>query len=305
MRCVICKTGDVQPATVETELKVGSDRLLVRVLAERCQQCGEAYYSADDLRKIEPLEGSEDVAVLLAVESGSRAWGFPSVDSDYDVRFVYVHRPEWYLSIDLEERRDVIERPIEEGIDVSGWDIRKALKLLRRSNPPLLEWLQCPIVYRERSSLAGRLRALLPVFYSPKASFFHYLHMARGNMRDYLRGDTVRQKKYFYVLRPLLAMLWIERGLGPVPIEFERLLNATVESPDLRRAIDELLEAKKSGAELDHGPRIPQISRFIEAEMTRLQRAAADGPSPAPSVEPLNDLFRDILAEVWGGGRPA
>src|SRR5262245_21580074 len=121
------------------------------------------------------LERAEDVAILLAVESGSRAWGFASTDSDYDVRFVYVRRPEWYLSIDLEDRRDVIERPIRESIDVSGWDVRKALKLFRKSNPPLLEWLQCPIVYRQRSSLAGRLRALLPEFYSPRGSFHHYL----------------------------------------------------------------------------------------------------------------------------------
>lgn len=163
------------------------------------------------------LERSEGVVVLLAVESGSRAWGFPSADSDYDVRFIYLRRPEWYLSIDLEERRDVIERPIREGIDISGWDIRKALKLFRKSNPPLLEWLQCPIVYRERFSLAPRLRTLLPAFYSPKASFFHYLNMAQGNMREYLHGDTVWRRKYLYVLRPLLAMLWIEQGLGPSP----------------------------------------------------------------------------------------
>jgi hypothetical protein len=244
-------------------------------------------------------ERAEDVGILLAVESGSRAWGFASTDSDYDVRFVYVHRPEWYLSIDLEERRDVIERPIREGIDVSGWDLRKALKLFRKSNPPLLEWLQCPIVYRERSSLAGRLRALLPEFYSPRGSFFHYLHMAQGNMREYLRGDIVWRKKYFYVLRPLLAMLWIERGLGPVPIEFGRLLDATVTDPRVRRAVDELLEAKRSGAELDRGPAIPALGGFIASEMTRLEGTAAERPSSAPSVEQLDDLFRDILAEVW------
>lgn len=245
------------------------------------------------------LERSEEVVILLAVESGSRAWGFPSVDSDYDVRFIYIHRPEWYLSIDLENRRDVIERPIQEGLDVSGWDVRKALKLFRKSNPPLLEWLQCQIVYLERFSLAERLRALLPVFYSPKASFFHYLHMARGNIREYLLGDTVWQKKYFYVLRPLLAMLWIERELGPVPIELERLLEATVESSDLRQAVDELLERKKAGAELDRGPKIPAISRFIDTELTRLERTATIKPNPAPPVDQLNELFREILKEVW------
>ncbi|MDO8433705.1 MAG: nucleotidyltransferase domain-containing protein, partial [Candidatus Binatus sp.] len=98
---------------------------------------------------LESLEYAENMVVLLAVESGSRAWGFSSTDSDYDVRFIYIRRPEWYLSIDLENQRDVIEQPLADEIDLSGWDIRKALKLFHKSNPPLLEWLQCPVVYRE------------------------------------------------------------------------------------------------------------------------------------------------------------
>src|SRR5436309_15394355 len=194
------------------------------------------------------LEGSEGVVVVLAVESGSRAWGFPSIDSDYDVRFIYLRRPEWYLSIDLEERRDVIDRPIYGAIDLSGWDLRKPLKLFGKSNTPLLEWLLCSIIYLERFKVAARLRALLPTFYSPRASFFHYLHMAQGNHREYLRGESVWRKKYFYVLRPLLAMRWIELELGPVPIEFGRLLEATVTNTEIRRAIDELVDAKKAGA---------------------------------------------------------
>jgi predicted nucleotidyltransferase len=87
----------------------------------------------------------EDVVVLLAVESGSRAWGFSSKDSDYDARFIYLRRPEAYLSI--RAPRDVIERRIVDEVDVNGWDLRKALGLLMKSNPPLLEWLQCPIIY--------------------------------------------------------------------------------------------------------------------------------------------------------------
>jgi predicted nucleotidyltransferase len=251
--------------------------------------------------ELEALEGPEEAVVLLAVESGSRAWGFPSADSDFDVRFVYVRPPEWYLSIELEERRDVIERPLHGRLDLSGWDIRKALRLFRKSNPPLLEWFSCPIVYRERFSFARRLRALVPAFYSPRACFFHYLHMARGNVREYLRADTVWRKKYFYVLRPLLAMRWIEQGLGPVPIEFARLVEATVTSPELRSAIDELLEAKRAGAELDYGPRIPAISRFIETEMARLEPAAGDQPSPGVPVARLDELFRATLAEAWPG----
>src|SRR6266540_3954918 len=113
-------------------------------------------------RRLDEIEANHDVRVAFCCESGSRAWGFASTDSDYDVRFIYVRRPEWYLSIDLEERRDVIETPIEGVWDVNGWDLRKALRLLRKSNPPLFEWLQSPIVYRERSSVAAQMRSILP-----------------------------------------------------------------------------------------------------------------------------------------------
>ncbi len=119
---------------------------------------------------------------------------------------------------------DIIERPIDGLLDISGWDLTKALQLLRKSNPPLLEWLQSPIVYRQRSSVVERIRELMPQYYQPAACHYHYLHMAQGNYRDYLQGDTVWLKKYLYVLRPVLACLWIERGYGVVPIEFHKLV---------------------------------------------------------------------------------
>ncbi len=124
--------------------------------------------------------------------------------------------------------------------------------------------------------------------------------MAKGNVREYLRGENVWRKKYFYVLRPLLAMRWIEQELGAVPIEFARLLDATVSTPELRRAIDELLEEKKSGAELDHGPQIPAISEFIDQEIVRLERIAGEQPSAMADSDALNMLFREMLDEVWG-----
>jgi predicted nucleotidyltransferase len=244
------------------------------------------------------IEREEQCAVLLAVESGSRAWGFESTDSDYDVRFIYVRPIDWYLSID-DDKRDVIEKPITGELDVSGWDLRKALRLLRKSNPPLLEWLQSPIVYRQRLDIAAGLRALAPEFYNARAGFFHYLHMAEGNLREYLRGDTVWRKKYFYVLRPVLAMRWIEQGRGLVPIEFQTLLDATVPAGDIRGAIDELLVAKRSGAELDRGPRVPVISDFVEAEIARLGLEASAQPVAHGDTSVLDGYFRSVLTAVW------
>jgi len=158
------------------------------------------------IEELKRLEREEQVRILYACESGSRAWGFPSRDSDYDVRFVYIRKPEWYLSIF--EKRDVIERPISDKLDISGWDLRKALNLYRKSNPPLLEWLQSPIRYYEHSGIAEQLRRLSPLAFSPKSCMYHYLSMARGNYREYLQGERVRIKKYFYVLRPV----WLANG---------------------------------------------------------------------------------------------
>ena len=248
-------------------------------------------------RKLDGIEKDKSVRVLYACESGSRAWGFESEDSDYDVRFIYAHRTEWYLTI--RNKRDVIEPPIEEDLDLSGWDLIKTLELFRKSNPPLLEWLQSPVVYRESGSAATRLRELLPDYYSPKSCMYHYLNMARNNRRSYLQGEEVWVKKYFYVLRPVLACRWIEADRGPVPMEFEKLLDAVVEDKDLRTAIDELLVDKRQGKELRRGRPRPVISEFLEKEISRL---SAEHKPPSRTADParLDRVFRELLIEANG-----
>lgn len=247
--------------------------------------------------ELDRLAEDEDVCILYACESGSRAWGFESTDSDYDVRFLYLHPPHWYLRV--WPGRDVIERPIDDQLDISGWDLRKALQLLRKSNPPLLEWLGSPNVYREVPSVVAVLRGLVPDYYSPTACHYHYLHMAEGNWRDYLRGQEVWIKKYFYVLRPVLACLWIERGYGVVPMEFAILVECVVDDRSVRAAIRDLLARKKAGEELSRGPRIPAVSEFLDAEIGRLSAKKAP-PSTPTTVEPLNRAFLSCIAEVYG-----
>ena len=199
--------------------------------------------------ELERIEREQGVCIVYACESGSRAWGFESSDSDYDVRFLYVHPTEWYLRV--VPGREVIEKPIDGLLDISGWDLRKALQLLRKSNPPLLEWLQSPIVYREHSNVVHRIRDLMPQYYQPVACHYHYLHMARGNYREFLQGDTVWLKKYFYVLRPVLACLWIERDYGVVPIQFQMLVERVLEDGQIKTAIQDLIRRKKAGEELE------------------------------------------------------
>ncbi|HWB60539.1 MAG TPA: nucleotidyltransferase domain-containing protein [Chthoniobacteraceae bacterium] len=220
----------------------------------------------DELARI---ESAHDVRVLYACESGSRAWGFPSRDSDYDVRFLYVHPRDWYLSV--QNHRDVIERPITDELDMGGWELRKALRLLRKSNPPLLEWLKSPIVYAEDGEFLSGFRQLAAGYYSPVRCFAHYLHMASGQAKQYLKGEEVRLKKYLYVLRPLLACRWIERGLGQPPMEFAELVYHVVDDPLVLLAIAELLARKTAGEELDLGAKIEVLNHFINAELARMR----------------------------------
>ncbi len=236
------------------------------------------------------IERAHGVRVLLAVESGSRAWGFASRDSDFDVRFIYAHAPEWYLSVD--EHRDVIEVPISDDLDVTGWDLRKALKLLRKSNPSLLEWIKSPIVYRADPAFTLTFGLLASEFHSPDRLFRHYLRMARGNFKDLARADGVRLKKYLYVLRPILACRWIERSLGPVPMRFQTLADTLLDDANLRFHVAVLVARKRAGEELDLAPRIPALHTFIESELIRLEKIAPAEP-PQPDSLFLNQFFQD------------
>lgn len=250
------------------------------------------------ISELKRIEQEEQVKILFAVESGSRAWGFPSKDSDYDVRFVYIHPTEWYLSID--EKRDVIEYPINDLLDISGWDIRKALHLYRKSNPPLMEWLRSPIMYSEQFTFLKQLRELSNSYFSPKASIYHYLHMATGNYRDYLQGEEVRIKKYFYVLRPILACKWLENNKTMPPMEFEILLETQVKDPNLYNEVKKLLYRKKSGEELDIEPRIDVISNFLEEQMEYYKEYVKHvNEKEHADISILNDLFINTLKEVW------
>ena len=243
------------------------------------------------------IERDHNVCVLYAVESGSRAWGFASSNSDFDVRFIYIHTPEWYLSI--REKRDVIEIPVNDDLDITGWDLRKALGLLHRNNPPLLEWLGSPIVYMEQFGLAEKMRQFVASSFSPRRCMHHYLHMAKGNFREYLKSDTVRVKKYFYVLRPILACLWIERHNTMPPTEFDKLYQDANLSPSLKHEIDNLLERKMAGGELDMEPRIEVINEFLEGQLKHFASMANELESPELDVEALDDLFREMLQTVW------
>jgi predicted nucleotidyltransferase len=164
------------------------------------------------------LEATQNVRILYACESGSRAWGFPSPDSDYDVRFIYVHPPAWYLGLD--EGPDTLNFPVDDELDLAGWELRKTLRLLRGSNAALFEWLQSPIVYHEAQGFRSQLAPLLPLAFNLKAGLHHYLGQLRRGVEEDLVGEEVRLKRLFYALRSALAARWIRARHTLPPMEF-------------------------------------------------------------------------------------
>jgi predicted nucleotidyltransferase len=253
---------------------------------------------AEILRRLARAEQEHDVRILMAIESGSRAWGFASPNSDFDVRFIYAHPADWYVAVDLEERRDVIEYGITDDIDLNGWDLRKALRLFWKSNPAFVEWIQSPIRYIVDGGFMDGARALLPHVYGTDSGIHHYRSMAKTNYRGYLRAGQVPLKKYFYVLRPLLSVRWIERHGGAAPLEFERLLAMLDDQPALVGDIRDLLARKRAAPELGLSDPIPSINAFIESELARLEGYATERQKRESVLPSLNALFHATLDEA-------
>ncbi len=254
------------------------------------------------LRRLQQAEQEHEVKVLLAVESGSRAWGFASPNSDYDARFIYIRRPECYFS--LNPVRDVIEYPIVDEIDINGWDLHKALRLFGKSNPGFVEWIHSPLVYGDRTGLAAAARALLSQVYQIDSGITHYHNMALNNYRNHLQHELVALKKYFYVLRPLLAVRWLRKHAQAAPIEFATLLQTIAGEEALLQAIDELLQQKRAAAEMQRAPRKPQIHAFIESELPQLAARGKPQPPAMPqsALPTLSALLRQQLCLAWEDG---
>ena len=250
------------------------------------------------MQRLARTEQEHGVRIVLAIESGSRAWGFASLNSDFDVRFIYVRPADWYLAVDLEERRDVIEYAITDDIDLNGWDLRKALRLFWKSNPAFVEWLQSPIKYIEVGNFATQARELLPSIYSQESGIDHYRSMAKTNYRGYLRGESVPLKKYFYVLRPLLSVRWIERYGCAAPIEFGKLLHLIEDQPQLFSDIQTLLFKKQNAPELGLAEPVTSINDFIQKELDRLEIINSQHTQRSHPLEQLNALFKATVHEA-------
>jgi len=252
------------------------------------------------LAELRGIETDFDIEILFAIESGSRAWGFPSPDSDYDARFVYARKPEWYLSIT--PGRDVIELPIDDLLDINGWDIKKALGLLLKPNPVLLEWLDSPIRYIWNESVCDPLMSFSKEISHAKACLYHYRSLGIRQYRLHLENkENIKLKKLLYVLRPAMAVRWIriQPEIFP-PMNFHTLMDGCELPSELRAEIDGVLELKSKTKELGLSPARKEMNAFCLSEFEWAKSHAEDYVSPAKDKMPKADnLFRDILSQFW------
>jgi uncharacterized protein len=245
------------------------------------------------LARLREIEASEKVTILYACESGSRGWQFASADSDYDVRFIYLHPIEWYLS--LYNKRDVIEQPITEQLDLMGWDFRKTLQLFQRSNPRLLEWHTSPIPYIPPHPLIEQLWSLIPDYFSPSVCGQYHVRAARYYLNWAMVDEGIHVKRFFYALRSTLVLKWIEETRTMSPMSFWEILDRVVGSPQIKSAIQDLFVAKQKSAEQSTIPRMPLLEEFCRQEILRLEPVVQRYEHISGSDQALEALFRSAL----------
>jgi hypothetical protein len=267
----------------------------VSALAGAVPEAFDRQKLAEILGRLRAIEQGNEVRIGLAVESGSRAWGFPSPDSDYDCRFIFVRRRDHYLS--PWQRRDVIETPIEDDLDINGWELGKALKLLLKGNAVAIEWLTSPIVYFADAELQDALLHFASTHASRNSIGRHYLHLGERQRRDYFRDDReIPLKKLFYALRPAAALRWLRLhpGTSVAPMHFPTLIEECDPPPEVAQVSSELIERKKVTRELGSGFLPSPITRFIEAEYAAAREAFPTGPRSVddPAVAEAEAIFR-------------
>lgn len=246
----------------------------------------------DRLHQLEQIHGFR---ILYACESGSRAWGFASRDSDYDVRFIYSWPRDRYLGV--YSPPDTVDEEIDENnLDLSGWDLRKSLPLFHRSNGSLMEWLHSPIVYLESEPLMREWREMATTYFIPRNTAAHYLGLSRKINGVIMEKGEVTAKKYLYVLRAILAARFIvERG-EPIPVPFARLRSEVSLAGEIKSEIESMVATKAEGAESDPIDPVPLLDAFIVSQQSEVGSALESLSSDAGPVGPLDDFFRNALA---------
>ncbi|WP_299737539.1 DNA polymerase beta superfamily protein [uncultured Rossellomorea sp.] len=246
----------------------------------------------DDLRCI---EREEEIKILYAVEAGSRAWGYHIDDSDYDVRFIYIRETTAYLN--LQQTKDVIVKSTHHAIEFGGWDLSKALKLLRKSNPSLLEWLTDENVYIEHPTIE-KIRKLRDQTFSPDRCLIHYYHMTKRNMEKCLKDDPNGTKKWMTIIRPWLACKWIMKYQTFPPNGINQMIDHLNMYEDIKNTIISMVTSRVKGKEAHH---LKHMEEYLKEDLLKMDRALENLHSDhSYQWGGINETFISILEEVWG-----
>jgi len=243
------------------------------------------------IEKLKNIERENDIKILFACESGSRGWEFPSPDSDFDVRFIYVRPLNFYLSV--LDKVDQLGFPINDELDIYGWDIRKVLKLIRKSNTTPFEWLQSPIIYDEQPGFKNELWELCQHYFYCKTNINHYLGIAKGALGTIINDDEIKIKKLFYILRPLLSAKWCLERKTIAPMTIGPLL--TLMSEHLQEAVKEIIQLKSKSAE-GYLIKIEEVLKnYINEQFVVCSNGAKELPKESFDAEALDVFFRNTI----------
>ncbi len=241
-------------------------------------------------QKLYDIGEQHNIKILFACESGSRAWGFPSPDSDYDVRFIYLRPIEDYLSI--YKKGEQVSLPMTDDLDVSGWDLKKVLQLITKSNTTPFEWLQSPVVYCEDPVFKETLWQLCQHYFCARSNTHHYLGIAKGAMQT-INDDTIKIKKLFYVLRPLLAALWCMDKKTIAPMDISPLMQLLPK--DLNEKIISLIKLKSTAQESHLIEIDNSLLSWIKETFDYCSNKANSLEKVNFDLSPTDDYFKQIV----------
>lgn len=241
-------------------------------------------------QKLEDI-GRQDLTLLYACESGSRGWQFPSPDSDYDVRFIFVRPLEYYLTVN--ESSEDLQFPISDDLDIYGWDLRKVLRLMAKSNTTPFEWLQSPIVYKGQPGFREELWHLSQQCFSQRAHLFHYLGVATSAMASFNGKGQIGIKKLFYILRPLLAASWCFRNKSIAPMTIGPLMQQLPQG--LQTELTELIVQKANTPEQQQVSLSPTLHNYIYSTYEDLRSRSGETEKAETDIKPLNEFFRQYV----------
>ena len=240
---------------------------------------------------LKELETVRHCRILFAAESGSRAWGFASPDSDYDIRAIYVKPESWYWDI-AEKTRDTIEAQLPGNLDISAWELRKTLRLFSKCNPSLNEWLGSPIIYLADEDFFPSLKGLVPEFFNPIRAGHHYLSQAENAWSTINADGKITLKKLFYALRGMFCAMWSAKFKTMPPTEFDRLLIPELLPDEISLLIRQLKERKQQAGEKAVIPLPMGIRDYYPPKIEQIRRCLAGLEYRHPDDAVLTELLQ-------------